>query len=64
MLLKNTAIGDVEVQDGDEKEARAFIESLAARGQIAIEGQEEGRHTTHKIVVEDGVRKLERVRFF
>lgn len=63
MLLKNTPVGDIEVQAEDEADARAFVQGLVVRNQIAVEGEAETHHTTHKIVIQDGRRVLERVRF-
>jgi hypothetical protein len=63
MLLKDTPVGDIEVQAEDEADARAFVQGLVARNQIAVEGEQETRLTTHKVVIHDGKRVLERVRF-
>lgn len=64
MLLKNTSIGDIEVNSDSEKDARAFVEGLFVRKQVTLEGQPDNNHATHRVVVDEhGVRKLERVRF-
>ena len=63
MLLKNTPLGDIEVQSTDERSARKFLHTLIANGQIANEKNPKDRFTTHEIVTENGVRTLRRIGF-
>lgn len=61
MLLKNTPLGDIEVQGDNEKDARAFLDTLISTGQVS-EGEEKPQGT-HEIVAINGVRTLRRLRF-
>jgi hypothetical protein len=65
MLLKNTPLGDLEVPGDpkDEADIRAYVERLILNDRI-IQGAGESDRATHRIIVEDGVKKLVREGFF
>jgi hypothetical protein len=62
LTLKATPIGDIQVQADDEKDARKYLDTLLANGLVS-EDENPPERCTHRIVVENGVKTLKRIKF-
>ncbi len=60
MLLKDTPVGDIEVHNEDEADARAFLTTLLANDNLTYDGHV-AKHATHEVKVSGGKKYLVRL---